>query len=446
MLNWLRIQGPYAAKAFLRPIYYWARERMGMPIPENPRFPMRWGRPPRDLTEVLKGRRPIWIDALSGGEATQIVSFCRRLQSTFPRFPLLLSSNNEYARRFCSERISALTAVIETPWDIGFVVRRSLRRLRPCALIFVENVYSPILAKEASHAGIPTILVSGLVRSEFRPHEIYRRAFGLGFSRYISLFIVKSSLDAECLARLGVPPDRIKVAGNLKFDASHLEASEPALDRLRSDLNLKEDDRILVAGSLHEKEDELVIDAFKALIQKEPKARLILVPRYGKLISSIERKLAGVGLEFGKRAPNSLEIRPGVPVILIDTFGELFSLYALGQAAILGGSFFRRHGVGFSQNIVEPLMRRIPVVFGPYASQFREITSLLEESWRGSLCTDSSSLAQSLLVLLNDQEARGRVLFSMDQILASNRDALEKHVEAVAGFLSVTLAKDGSVD
>ena len=320
-------------------------------------------------------------------------------------------------------------------------VRRALRRLRPAALIFVENVYSPVLAKEAAREGIPTILVSGLVRSEFCPHEIYRRAFGLGFFRHIALFLVKSHLDAECLARLGVPPERVQVAGNLKFDASHLKVLNSSLSRLRSDLKLQENEQVLVAGSLHEKEDEMVIDAFKALREKVPRARLILVPRYGSLLPSIERKLAADGLKFGKRTRLSPEVQPGVPVILVDTFGELPSLYALGQAAILGGSFFKRHGVGFSQNIVEPLMHRVPVVFGPYASQFQEITSALQESWSGLLCTDSPSLANALFVMLRDQEVRQHVLSQVDRILDLNQDALGRHIQAVAAFLGA--ASDG---
>ncbi|MFQ5693822.1 MAG: 3-deoxy-D-manno-octulosonic acid transferase, partial [Nitrospinota bacterium] len=381
--------------------------------------------------ELARRTPPIWIEALSGGEVTQIVTLCAGLRRIAPGVPLLLSSNNDYARSFAREHIPSLDAVFETPWDIGPIVRGALGRVRPRALMFVENVYSPILAKEARRGGIPTVLLSGLVRPAFAPHAIYRRAFGLRFYEHIDHFIVKSPLDAGALAGLGIGGERVRVAGNLKFDDTHLQVPEEETARLRAELGLDGVCPVLVAGSLHEREDGLVLDAFGDVLRRHPGARLLLVPRYNHLLPGIEARLEREGLPFRRRTPRGMEGPAGAPVVLVSTFGELFRLYAVGDAAILGGSFFLRHGVGFSQNIVEPLIHRKPVFFGPFARQFEEITAALEGAWEGLRCRTGEELAAGILRLLEDEAIREATRERIEQILEANRRTLEDHLAAL---------------
>lgn len=397
----------------------------------------RWGFLPQGLLDTVRGRDVIWIDAFSGGEVTQIVTFCQRLKAQLADYTIILSTNNDYAARFARQNVHGLDYVFDTPWDIGFVCRKVLTKIRPVALVFVENVYFPILAKCAQRKRVKTVLVSGLVNLAFKGHPIYRRAFRLRFHRYVKLFAVKSRQDhATLVDNLGVPPDAVETGGNLKFDLDWLHVSKETETQLRSSLGLVENDRfVLVAGSTHEGEAKLILRAVDQLQMRGLRIRLLIAPRYAHTINEVIEEAEEMGLASILRSAIKPGSQLGEDVVVIDTFGELSRMYSVADAVILGGTFFRRWKVGFGQNIIEPLACLKPILFGPFVSQFRDITERLKATWPELEVRTADDLTQSIACLMTDKAVYQNILRTEKEILEENRGNVDRHVRLLIGHL-----------
>ena len=346
----------YAAGAAVRTAYHAFRWLAGRQdavsvIRLLQRWALRTGRVRR-----LTGDRPVWI-VLNGGEVTQVVTFTKLLQEAMSPVPVVLVTSNTYAADFASRHLPSLADTIETPLDLEPVCRRALRQAMPRGLIFIENVYVPVLARTARALGIPTILASGLVQLRFREHPLYLRPFRLGVYGHIDLHVVKSERDARTLTTdLGVPAERVRVGGNLKFDASFLSQSTRVTTLTRDSLGPDwVASFVLLAGSIHRPEDELVGETVRSLRARGHEVKLIVAPRYPAEADRVARGLEERGISTMRRS----RLRGDGPVaetaLIIDTFGELPALYPLADTVILGGSFSRRWKVGFGQNIIEPL-------------------------------------------------------------------------------------------
>lgn len=320
----------------------------------------------------------LWLDAFSGGEVTQIVSLCKKLKEQRPGLRLIVSTNNRYAAEFTRTLNPHVDLVIDSPWDIVWVARRFLHKIQPDLLVFVENCSLPLVSREAQKLGVPTTVVSALVREEFRTHPIYRRPFGLHFERYIDEFFVKAKQDADTLQHFGVPPQEVLVQGDLKWDLDYLRLDSKEKASLRSELGLHHGERLIVGGSLHPGEVGLAVEAFQTLFQKNRDWRLVLVPRYPeKLMAEVSEVLATDGLEHTllTELGNAL----ATPVLTVDSFGKLGKIYQLAEIALLGGSFYRRNPSGTSQNLIEPVLAGCMTFFGPYTSNFQTVADQLAE-------------------------------------------------------------------
>ncbi len=396
-------------------------------------FLSRWGFIPRELVKKASGKKAIWIDALSGGEITQIVTFCKLLKEKLPDYCVILSTNNDYSIKFARKHLKDLDYIFDSPWDIRWVVKRLLKKINPQVIIFVEGAYLPVLAREAHRMDIKTVLVSALMREKWllHNHYFYRRYFFLKPFNNIDCILVKSKLDRDCLIGLNIEEKGIFIQGNLKFDTRFLSVSNDEVDRLKKTLRINENEFVLVAGSIHPKEENLIVDAYKNLRLKGLRLRLIIVPRYNHFIPDIVDRLNSYNFPFVLRSniPND-EVDPD-KVVIVDTFGELMYLYALSSIIVIGGSFFLRNPCGFGQNIVEPLLHSKPVFFGPYMEQFREITDRLLSVWSGMEIRTPEELSNNIECLLNNKPLCQNITSIIKSIVSENSESAIKSVDFI---------------
>ncbi|MBM3253425.1 MAG: hypothetical protein FJZ16_04160 [Candidatus Omnitrophica bacterium] len=393
----------------------------------------RWGFIPQKLVEKVSGKKTIWIDALSGGEVTQIVTFCKLLKESLPGLNIILSTNNDYSMKFAKRNIEGLDYVFDSPWDLKWVVKRVLKKIKPQLVIFVEGAYLPILVKQARRMNIKTILVSALMRDKWllHNHYFYRRYFFLNPFKNLDYILVKSKLDYECLIRAGINKEKIFITGNLKFDTQFLSVSENEVRQLKNDLQIKESEFILVAGSIHSQEEKLIIETYHLLKQKNIKVRLIIVPRYNHFIPNIIKALNFYNYPYILRSKIlKKDIKPE-EVIIVDTFGELMYLYALSTMIVVGGSFVLRNPCGFGQNIIEPLLHFKPIFFGPHMEQFREITDRLLAVWCGLETRNASELSENIIHLLSNSSLRQNIVSTMKEIILENSESITKNVDFI---------------
>lgn len=393
----------------------------------------RWGFVSNGLVEKVSAKKTVWIDALSGGEITQIVTFCKLLKDNLSDYNIILSTNNEYSMKFAKKYLKEIDYIFDSPWDIRWVAKRLLKKIKPSLVIFVEGAYLPILVQEARKMKIKTMLVSGLMREKWllHNHYFYRRYFFLNPFKDVDYILAKSRIDYDCLIRLGIEPKKIRTMGNLKFDTKFLSISSDEVCQLKNALNITDEEIVLVAGSIHPKEEDLIIEAYHRLRQNNINIRLIIAPRYNHFIPRIIKILQSYKYPYILRSNIGHEKPSPDKIVIVDTFGELMHFYGLSSIIVVGGSFICRNPCGFGQNIVEPLLHFKPIFFGPYMEQFKEITSRLLSIWDGMEIHSAEELSRNIMHLLNDRSLCQDIISDVRRIVEENNQSITKHIEFI---------------
>jgi len=260
------------------------------------------------------------------------------------------------------------------------------------------------------------------------------RAFLRPILGRVAVFAMQSDEDARRIVDLGAPPARVFVTGNLKHEASPDDAD--ATERWRRRLGLLPE-TAWVAGSTHRGEEEIVLAAHGRLLERVPAARLVLAPRHPERVPELVELIRRRGLPVQRRSELREPDRAGGPttsdgaLIVIDTVGELASIYSVGVAAFVGGSLVPAGG----HNVLEPALRGKPVLFGPHTENFRESAALLGASGGGLLVRDDAELASALTRLFSDRDACAALGAAARGAATSREGAVRRTLELIERFL-----------
>jgi 3-deoxy-D-manno-octulosonic-acid transferase len=341
---------------------------------------------------------PLWIHAVSVGE----VGVARTLIEALPASTTLLVTTitpTGQAGALEIERADYQTAYL--PFELGIPIRRFLRRFSPRALVLCEGDYWPLLLHHVSRRDIPVAVINGRVSDRsFARMRSLRPLLGPLFDS-IGTFGVQSAEDQRRLVELGVEPSRIRVTGNLKFDAATPDRPE-ALEQLLGGVACGRP--LLIAGSTMAGEEQLVLEAFEAAGGGE-QALLVLAPRHPERWDAVETLIRSSGARFRRRSQLTGETDPPTTeVVLLDSMGELAGLYAICRAAFVGGTLVPTGG----HNPIEPARFGAAIAAGPSMENFRAIATEfdrhrawirvenageLTDFWRGAIAEDATLAA-----------------------------------------------------
>jgi 3-deoxy-D-manno-octulosonic-acid transferase len=374
----------------------------------------------------------LWIHAVSVGEVAAAKPLVLALQRKFPQTPLVLTTSTVTGQDVAKKTLGGHgVAVAFFPFDIPFAVRRALSRIRPRALIILETELWPNIIRKTAARGIPVMLLNGRISAS--SVKWYRFVVPLvrGALREFDALGVRTRDDACRMERLGAEPSKIAITGNIKFEASLLSISDEQRPELARQIGLRDGERLIVAGSTHAGEEELVVNVFKRLREEVPAAVLLLAPRHVARLDEVCDTVRRAGLEFVLRSDkrSSDEVRQ---VIVLDTTGELAKLYALGEIAIVGGSF--EEGIG-GHNALEPAAVGVPVLFGPHMESFAEIVERLRRHGGCIQVKDGEGLYAACCELLGDRERREQMGRNAREAVISGGGALAKSVAMVEDVL-----------
>jgi 3-deoxy-D-manno-octulosonic-acid transferase len=361
----------------------------------------------------------IWIHAVSVGEVGVARSLLAVLAERAPSIPRGLSvttaAGYEVAQRAASERLS----VFWFPLDLEGPVERTLAAVRPGLVLLTETEIWPLFLDRASRRGIPVALVNGRISE--RSFARYRRLGGwlVRTLDHIQAFAMQSEADAERIRRLGADPARVRVTGNVKFD---LPVAPPFADAVR--LRAAAAGRpVLVAASTAEGEEAAALDAWSPL---SGRALLAIAPRRPERFEAVADLVRSRGFDLIRRSrgdsasPRTSPIAHRTfPVYLLDTMGELASLYREASLAFVGGSLAPVGG----HNPIEAWAQGVCVVTGPHTGNFRDVVR--EGMTRGLLETaaDASELAEAFGRAVDEPEANARRGAEAARAVAENRGA-----------------------
>jgi 3-deoxy-D-manno-octulosonic-acid transferase len=373
-------------------------------------------------------RRTIWVHAVSVGEVLAASRLVNELSACAPQYRVLLSTTTRTGQRLARERTGANHAFY-FPLDFPWIVRRYLRVLDPVLLVLVETELWPNLLTACRQHEIPVAVVNGRISDRSLPRYLRLRRQWKGILSGVSIFLAQSQEDVKRLKAIGAPAGCVSFAGNLKFDVCSAEPA-PITTTLRE--KLPTGTRVLVCGSTLEGEEEILLDAFHQLLKTIPDCVMILAPRHPERFARVVQLLKNRKETCVRRSnwmKRPVKIKPGT-VILLDSIGELASVYALASVAFVGGSLVPAGG----HNPLEPAQFAVPVVMGNHYANFRAIIDTLLQAEALKLAT-TETLVPMLENLLTDHEAANALGVRALEVFHHESGATGRAVTALLGLL-----------
>jgi 3-deoxy-D-manno-octulosonic-acid transferase len=359
----------------------------------------------------------LWVHAVSVGEVQAAALLIEALQARPPASAITLSCATPTARA----RALALLPGVDVryaPYDLPGSVRRCFARLAPRMLIVLETELWPNLLHEAQRCGVPVLIASARVSA--RSARIYQHLPGLLRAALAANAWVgaQTEVDAQRFAALGVPPERLWVVGNIKFDRAPPPGQFERGAQLRT--RYASGRAVWAAGSTHPGEEQIVLEAHRLLLGQLPQALLILAPRHPQRFDAAAASVAAHGFACMRRSGGASEAN--CQVLLLDTLGELADFYAAADVAFVGGSLVPIGG----HNLLEPAALGLPVLSGPQHFSSPEVARALGERGALTIVHDAAELAAALTGLLADREARAQQGAAGRAAIDANRGALAR--------------------
>jgi 3-deoxy-D-manno-octulosonic-acid transferase len=382
----------------------------------------------------LSLKSSIWVHAASVGEVFCSVSLLKKMKKEFPHREIVMTTMTSTGKRSAETSLPEANAVFLIPMDHPLILRRAMKNLRPALLLIAETELWPNLLRTCGKKGIPIILFNGRIsQKSFRRYHFFQFFFE-GCLKFISLFLMQTEEDRLRIQKLGAESRKTRVVGNIKFDQSFPSSPQEKSNELAGSLGLRGGETLLIAGSTHSGEEEILISAFKDLRKIDPQLILLLAPRHLDRLEEVEKLLRRESVSWERRTSFSSRTKEKVvdEVILLDTMGELMNLYRLGTIVFIGGSLVPVGG----HNPLEPLFFRKPVLFGPHMFHFSEIAQQLTEAKGAIQVKGREELFLHLKRLLSDESARRELGEKGFRFLEKHQGATERILEEIRPFLA----------
>jgi len=357
------------------------------------------------------GHSTIWVHAVSVGEVIAASRLIERLHALDPDLRLVISTTTRTGQQLARERFDSDRVQMENsaqvpsrvfyyPLDFAWIVRLYLKALKPRALVLVESELWPRMLVEAERAGIPVIVVNGRISNRSLPRYRALRRLWTPLLRKLTLVLAQSEEDRLRFVDIGVPAEKVRSAGNLKYDV-RAAGELPITCELRA--HLPTSGKLIVAGSTLEGEEKLLLESFRELLPEIPQLTVILAPRHPERFRSVEKTITELGFPLIRRSDWMQHPEPIAAgnVFLLDSVGELASVYSLASVAFVGGSLIPAGG----HNPLEPAQFAVPIVMGPYTENFRGMVAALLEQ-EAIRVTPPERLCSALRELLTSPEAK----------------------------------------
>lgn len=391
-------------------------------------FLQKFGVLPREVTSLPE---PVWIHAVSVGEAVIAAKLAEGIKSRFPDVPVIVSTTTQTGNDMIRKAGKGVVdAVFYYPLDLGAVVSSVVKAISPRLYVMVETELWPNLISRMRAEGVPVVLVNGRISdSSFANYRkikfVTRRILG-----DMDRFCVQTARDAGRLEELGAAKEKIFVTGNMKFDEKKDEAGKQGMNK--EQIGFSSSDDIIIAGSTHFPEEQKVIDAYRELNGNKKDLKLILAPRHVERIDAIRIYAEKSGLRYKCLS----EVIKGASddeydVLLVDLIGYLKDLYSVASVVFVGGSFAKHGG----QNPIEAARWGKAVVFGPHMFNFREIAEIFLENDAAVQVTDEAAFKDILTGILEDPSKKDAMGRNALRVIKDNTGAVDRAVERISGYI-----------
>jgi len=372
----------------------------------------------------------IWIHAVSVGEVLAVSLLVEELKSQLPGWRVVVSTTTDTGQKLARQRFGE-GDVFYFPLDFGFAVRAYLEALRPKLLVLAESEFWPNLLHQARLSGASIAVVNARVSDRSLPRYLRFRELLRGVMQNVDVFLAQSDEDARRLVQIGALAERVCVGGNLKFEVKPPQRP-PILEVFAVALQREEIGPLVVAGSTLEGEEEMLIDCFRQVVARYPRALLILAPRHPERFETVAALLAGSGVRGQQRSQWDGHQPIGGGVFLLDSIGELASLYQFADLAFVGGSMVPKGG----HNVLEAAQCGAAILVGPHTENFRDMVGVFQRAEALRVVT-REALTFTVLALLQDDAERARLGQRALEVMRQQQGATERTLAALFQLLPI---------
>ncbi len=352
----------------------WIKEKLGIYAPEF----------------IKSIGKCIWVHAVSVGEVMAAQPLLKIFSEQYPSKTIIFSTITDTGRKVALENAKENINVVYMPFDLSFLINKIMRKIKPELLIIIETEIWPNFIKSFQKYNIPVVLLNGRISEKSFNGYKKIKFFMKRILENIDLFGMQNEEYSSRIIELGAKKDRVVISGNFKFDV-------PKPDKIPEwALNIK--GRVIVAGSTHDGEEEMITDTFLMLRKEFSDLNLIIAPRHPGRFTSVAEILTEKKLSFLRRSQIIKNQVFQNNIILLDTIGELAKVYGIANIVIIGKSF-KSHG---GQNPLEPALWGKAIVCGPYMENFPVIQDFLKE--KAAIQVTESELYKTLRELLTNPE------------------------------------------
>ncbi len=373
--------------------------------------------------------RPIWIHAVSVGEAVAVKGLVSQLRKAYPRKKIVISTVTATGNKVAGGLVNEGDFLTYLPLDLSFIVSKVLKKINPCMFIIAETEIWPNLISCLYQQKIPVVTVNGRISDRSYAGYSALKLFIRPILRKVNRFCVQSEVDALRLQNLGVEKQNIQVTGNVKFDIDLEESSAINVSAYRQKLWLGQNDKLLVCGSTHPKEEELILKAYAQLLIVFPGLKLLIGPRHPQRSKEIASLAADNGFMpiFISSITGACPTCINKAVFILDVIGELFNYYSAADVVFMGGSLIKKGG----HNILEPASLKKPVIFGPYMFNFRDISELFLKNKAAFMARDYEELIVKIKEILGHPLEAKEMAQRGYGLIIVNKGATLKNIQVI---------------
>ncbi len=365
----------------------------------------RLGLYPSGVAEKLKGSENIWIHGVSVGEIIAAQPLIALLKSKYPKFKFIISTTTNTGNAVAGKYAGKDDIVIYYPLDFPWVTNRVIDFINPAFFVMLETELWPNFICGLGKKNIPVFLVNGRVSDRsFKGYMKIRAVLKIVF-KYVSALLMQTEPDAEKMEQMGAPREKVSYAGSLKFESAMTDEPDTAeLMKIASEMGIENTNTVIIGGSTHKREEELLLGIFKRLRPRCPGAKLIIAPRHPERFSAVINMVKKSGFPFSTRKRIkgfNTQGRRENEIIVLDTIGELKKIYNFGSVVFVGKSMYSKGG----QNILEPAAAGKAIIFGPHMENFRDIVKQFVDAGACLMVNNEMELEEEIIRLVMDKKA-----------------------------------------
>lgn len=411
---------------FLLPYYYFKSKKSGEKLNLRERFAFY----DQNLDLLFPDPKVIWIQAASAGETLAAQKLTAEIREKYPEARIIFSTMTASGKNLAKKKIEGADLIIYLPFDLNWVVKKSVKIFQPDLFIMIETELWPNLIRALDEQGAQIMLASGRISDDSFGQYKFLGSLLEDMLKRVDIFSMQHQEAAEKIKELGAAEDHICINGNLKYDIDLNPPSKEEYFQKRKLFKIRDETKLMAAGSTHQGEEEMIIDLYQQLKVDFEKLKILLAPRYVERREELlelcrEKGIAAVLYSELKR--NEIQLAEDTDIIIIDTMGELAQLYFYADLVFIGGSLIDRGG----HNVIEAAARAKVVLFGQSMYNFKEERDFILENKVGFEIENADDFFEKTYQLLANDQYRKQRAEKAAELIDQNRGSVRKHLQLV---------------